>query len=227
MTRAALSHVTDWIFDLDNTLYPREYNLFAQIDVLITRYVGEATGLPPDEARVLQKQFYQKYGTSLRGLMEGYGVDPDAYLKAVHDIDYSCVLPHPALMAAIAALPGRKFVFTNADLGHANAVLSRLGGADLFDGMFDIKDAAFVPKPARPAYEAFIARFGIDPAHAAMFEDIEKNLVVPHEMGMATVHVVPGADYVPVDRDHWELTRADGNAHIHHVTDDLAAFLAG
>ena len=227
MTRAALSHVTDWIFDLDNTLYPREYNLFAQIDVLITRYVGKATGLPHDAARALQKQFYQKYGTSLRGLMEGYGVDPDAYLKAVHDIDYSCVLPHPELMAAIAALPGRKYIFTNADHGHADAVLTRLGGADLFDGKFDIKDALFVPKPARAAYETFIARFGIDPTRAAMFEDIEKNLVVPHEMGMVTVHVVPGEDYVPVDRDDWELAQADGDQHVHHVTSNLAAFLAG
>ena len=227
MPRAALSHITDWIFDLDNTLYPRGYNLFAQIDVLITRYVMDVTKLPHDEARVLQKQFYQQYGTSLRGLMKDYGVDPEHYLKTVHDIDYSGVLAHPELMAAIAALPGRKFIFTNADSGHAEAVLARLGGADLFDGMFDIRAAAFVPKPAREAYELFVAAYGIDPARAAMFEDIEKNLVVPHEMGMATVHVVPGKDYEPVERDHWEFSRADGTPHIHHITDDLAAFLAG
>jgi len=222
-----LSHVTDWIFDLDNTLYPRGYNLFAQIDVLITRYVGDVTGLPHDEARMLQKQFYQRYGTSLRGLMEGYGIDPEHYLKTVHAIDYSCVLAHPALVAAIAALPGRKFIFTNADSGHAEAVLNRIGGAGLFDGLFDIRAAQFVPKPARAAYELFIARFGVDPQRAVMFDDLEKNLVVPHELGMATVHVVPAEDYVATDRDHWEMARADGTPHVHHVTSDLARFLAG
>ena len=226
MSRAALSHVTDWIFDLDNTLYPREYNLFAQIDVLITRYVMDITGLPHDEARVLQKRFYMEHGTTLRGLMDGYGIDPEHYLKTVHAIDYSCVLANAALMEAIAALPGRKFIFTNADTGHAEAVLARLGGSALFDGVFDIRAARFVPKPARAAYEDFIAAFGIDPTRAAMFEDLEKNLMVPHEMGMATVHIVPDADYVPVDRDHWELARADGFPHVHHVTADLAAFLA-
>lgn len=227
MSRAALSHVTDWIFDLDNTLYPRDYNLFAQIDVLITQYVMTVTGLEHDAARVLQKQYYQQFGTSLRGLMQDHGIDPEHYLATVHAIDYSCVLAHPELVAAIAALPGRKFIFTNADTGHASAVLERLGGADLFDGMFDIRAAQFVPKPARGAYELFVSRFGIDPAHAAMFEDIEKNLVVPHEMGMATVHVVPPADYVPTDRDQWEMNRVDGMPHVHHVTSDLARFLVG
>jgi len=225
MSRASLSHVSDWIFDLDNTLYPRGYNLFAQIDVLITRYVMDVTGLPHDEARTLQKSYYQRYGTTLRGLMESHGIDPDHYLSTVHAIDYSCVLAHPALTAAIAALPGRKFIFTNADLGHADNVLVKLGGADLFDGKFDIRAAQFVPKPARSAYELFVAAFDVDPARAVMFDDIEKNLLVPHEMGMATVHVVPDGSYEPVDRDHWELARADGYPHIHHVTDNLAGFL--
>ncbi len=226
MTRATLTHITDWIFDLDNTLYPRDYDLFAQIDVLITRYVMDVTGLEHDAARQMQKSYYQQYGTTLRGLMASYGIDPDHYLRSVHAIDYSCVLAHPELVAAISALPGRKFVFTNADTGHAMAVLDRLGGAGLFDGLFDIRAAAFEPKPARAAYERFVDRFGIVPERAVMFDDLEKNLVVPHEMGMATVHIVPGRDYRSVDRDQWELARADGTPHVHHVTDDLAGFLA-
>ena len=215
-----------WIFDLDNTLYPCEYNLFAQIDVLITRYIMEVTGLPHDEARLLQKSYYRQYGTTLRGLMTGYGIDPDHYLKTVHDIDYSCVVQNTALTETIRSLPGRKFVFTNADIGHAEAVLTRIGGVGLFDGLFDIRAADFTPKPARDAYERFLAAYGVDPARAAMFDDIEKNLLVPHEMGMATVHVIPGAGYRPVDRDHWESSRANDAAHIHHVTDDLVEFLA-
>ena len=227
MTRARLSHVTDWIFDLDNTLYPRSYNLFAQIDVLITRYVMAVTGLEHDAARLLQKSYYLEHGTTLRGLMAAYGIDPEHYLAAVHAIDYSCVIAHPALVAAIATLPGRKFIFTNADTGHAEAVLGRIGCAHLFAGTFDIRSALFTPKPARAAYERFVARFDIDPARAVMFDDLERNLVVPHEMGMATVHVVPDADYIPVERDHWELSPADGMSHVDHVTDDLVGFLAG
>jgi putative hydrolase of the HAD superfamily len=225
MSRTGLAHVTDWIFDLDNTLYPHGYSLFAQIDVLITRYVMDVTGLPHDEARLLQKRYYQEQGTTLNGLMTHYGIDPQHYLKAVHAIDYSCVEAHPALVAVIKALPGRKFIFTNANTSHAEEVLTRIGGTHLFDGMFDICAAQFVPKPARGAYERFVAVFGIDPDRAVMFDDLEKNLFVPHEMGMATVHVVPDGNYVPVDRDHWEFSRADVGLHVHHVTDDLVGFL--
>ncbi len=225
MSRTALDHVTDWIFDLDNTLYPRHYDLFAQIDVLITRYVMDVTGLPHDEARVLQKDFYHRYGTSLRGLMSDYDVDPEHYLASVHAIDYSGVLAHPELVAAIAALPGRKYIFTNADSGHAEAVLTRIGGAELFDGMFDIRNAEFEPKPARGAYERFVARYDIDPARAVMFDDLEKNLLVPHEMGMATVQIVPPADHVKNERDAWDPEHTADLAHVHHLTSDLAGFL--
>ena len=226
MSRIALDHVTDWIFDLDNTLYPRHCNLFAQIDVLITRYVMDVTGLPHDEARVLQKDFYNRYGTSLRGLMTDYDIDPEHYLATVHAIDYSSVLAHPELVAAIAALPGRKFIFTNADTGHAEAVLARIGGGDLFDGMFDIRGAEFEPKPARAAYERFVAQFDIDPARAVMFDDLEKNLLVPHEMGWATVQVVMPEDHARNDRDAWDPAPSETVPHVHHITDDLARFLS-
>ncbi len=227
MPPAPLDHVTDWIFDLDNTLYPRQYDLFAQIDRLITRYVMDVTGRAHDEARQMQKQFYREYGTTLRGLMADYGTDPEHYLKTVHAIDYSCVVENRPLVEAIAALPGRKFIFTNADTGHAEAVLTRIGGADLFEAIFDIRAARFEPKPARSAYDLFVKSFDIDPAHAAMFDDIEKNLAVPFEMGMATVQVVPDESYAPVDRDHWETTQADDALHVNFVTDDLTGFLSG
>lgn len=225
MSRTALAHVTDWIFDLDNTLYPRHCDLFAQIDVLITRYVMEVTGLAHDEARALQKQFYNRYGTSLRGLMSDYRIDPEHYLATVHAIDYSGVLAHPELVAAIAALPGRKFIFTNADSGHAEAVLARIGCADLFDGLFDIRNALFEPKPARGAYERFLLRYDIDPTRAVMFDDLEKNLLVPHELGMATVQIVPSDDHVRNDRDAWDPPPATATAHVHYITADLAGFL--
>lgn len=221
-----LSHVTDWVFDLDNTLYPRTCNLFAQIDVLITEYVMEITGLEHDPARKMQKDFYRDHGTTMNGLMHSHGIDPEHYLSKVHAIDYSPVEPDPELMEIIRALPGRKFIFTNADIGHADAVLQRLGGVDLFDDMFDICATGFIPKPERGAYEKCFSNFGLDPAKAAMFDDLEKNLKVPHDMGVVTVQVVADDDFVHDQVDNWELSRDEENHdHVHHVTDDLVAFL--
>jgi putative hydrolase of the HAD superfamily len=221
----SLSHVTDWVFDLDNTLYPRECNLFTQIDERITRYVMALTALDFAAARALQKTYYRDYGTTLNGLMRRHAIDPDHFLRTVHAIDYSPVLAHPQLVAAIAALPGRRFVFTNGDVGHARAVLARLGAADLFDAIFDIRAMAFVPKPMPEAYEAFFRAHDIDVGAAAMFDDLEKNLKIPHEMGMVTVQVVAGKGFATDMVEPWELVRA-GVPHVHHVTDNLVRFLA-
>lgn len=223
-TRRSLSHVTDWVFDLDNTLYPRECNLFAQIDSRITNYVMDLTRLEFDAARALQKTYYRDFGTTLNGLMQQHEVDPDHFLTSVHAIDYSPVDPHPDLVSAIAALPGRKFILTNGDVGHARAVLKRLGGNELFEHVHDIRAMTYVPKPHKAAYDGFLALHGIDPLRAAMFDDLEKNLLVPHEVGMATVQVVAGQDFAHEQAEAWELERAAG-PHVHHITDNLAAFL--
>jgi putative hydrolase of the HAD superfamily len=221
---SAFAHVTDWVFDLDNTLYPRECNLFAQVDLRISNYMVAATGLPYAEARALQKTYYRDHGTSLHGLMLHYKVDPDHFLNTVHDIDYSGVPAHPELATALAALPGRKFILTNGDVGHATHVLEKVGGLGLFEGIFDIKAMGYRPKPLPEAYEAFFAQHGIDARKAAMFDDLEKNLLVPHERGMVTVHVVAGDDFAHEQVENWELGRG-GGAHIQHITDDLAGFL--
>lgn len=223
-TRASLDHITDWVFDLDNTLYPRECNLFAQVDIRITHYVMDVTRLDFAAARTLQKEYYRDFGTTLNGLMQRHAIDPDHFLDTVHAIDYSPVDPHPELVTAIRELPGRKFILTNGDTGHAGAVLRRLGGDDLFEDVYDIRAMTYVPKPHRQAYDGFFARHGIDPKRAIMFDDLEKNLVVPHESGMATVQVVAGQDFAHDQVETWELGRASG-PHVHHVTGDLAGFL--
>lgn len=220
----SLSHITDWVFDLDNTLYPRTCNLFAQIDLRITNYVMDLTKLEFQAARDLQKSYYRDFGTTLNGLMHQHEVDADHFLNTVHAIDYSPVDAHPDLVEAIRALPGRKFILTNGDTGHARAVLARLGGADLFEHVHDIRAMTFVPKPHREAYDGFFALYGIDPTRAVMFDDLEKNLVVPHDVGMSTVQVVASADFVHEQVEAWELGRTAG-PHVHHITDDLARFL--
>ncbi|RDE10042.1 pyrimidine 5'-nucleotidase [Pelagibacterium lacus] len=221
----AFDRITDWIFDLDNTLYPRECNLFAQIDTLITQYVMEVARLDFAAARDLQKLYYRDHGTTLNGLMKSHKVDPEHYLQTVHAIDYGPVNAHPELVQSIALLPGRKFIFTNGSVSHAEAVLARLGAQDLFEGIFDIKAAKYQPKPLEVAYAGFLDAHGVDPGRAIMFDDLEKNLRVPHEIGMTTVQVVAGPDYAHEQCDVWELGRAEGETHVHYVTDNIADFL--
>lgn len=225
-TPRPLAHVSDWVFDLDNTLYPRQCNLFEQIGARITAYVMAVTGLEHDEARRLQNTYYRSFGTTLNGLMQTHEVDPDDFLKTVHAIDYSPVVANPDLIAAIGALPGRKFILTNGDGAHASAVLGRLGGGSLFEAIYDIRAMGFGPKPLKSAYEGFFAAHGIDPCGAAMFDDLDKNLVVPHEAGMATVQVVADAGFNRAQSEPWELDQGMG-VHVHYVTDDLTKFLQG
>ena len=220
---AAFAHVTDWVFDLDNTLYPHHSNLFAQIDVKMTAYVAELLKLEPADARKLQKELYLEYGTTLNGLMERHGIDPDEFLQKVHDIDYSWVKPDPALGAAIEALPGRKFIFTNGDRGHAERAARQLGVLDHFDDIFDIVAAGLTPKPARKTYESFVELHKVTGPNAVMFEDLGRNLVVPKALGMTTVLVVPN-NFEPTFSEIWERDSAYDDA-VDYVTDDLRGFL--
>ncbi|HEY0292554.1 MAG TPA: pyrimidine 5'-nucleotidase [Hansschlegelia sp.] len=219
-------HVDTWIFDLDNTLYPASSRLFDQIDARITAYIANRQGIDGLSARALQKYYYRRYGTTLKGLMSEDGLDPDDFLAFVHDIDHSVLAPAPALAEGIARLPGRRFVLTNGSRRHAESTIARLGVAHLFDDVFDIAASGFVPKPEAAAYDLFLKLHGVAPARAAMFEDLGKNLVVPHALGMRTVLVVP-AEGEPDALDRLTaLDDASPAAHVDHMTDDLAGFLA-
>lgn len=219
----AFAHVREWVFDLDNTLYPHHSNLFAQIDIRITQFVSELLTLPHDEARNIQKQLYKDYGTTLRGLMELHRIDPDDFLEKVHDIDYSGLQPDPGLGEAIKALPGRRFIFTNGDRRHAERTAKQLGILDHFDEIFDIVAAELEPKPAKATYERFFKHHGIEPKKAAMFEDLGRNLEAPKAMGMKTVLIVP-RNFEPTFSEIWERDPAHDDA-VDFVTDDLTAFL--
>ena len=223
--RERFARVDEWIFDLDNTLYPAHTDLFSQVDDKIRAYVSLLLGSTADEAHRIQKDYYRRYGTTLRGLMIEHGITPDGFLEYVHDIDHSRVEPDPALGAAIERLPGRKFIMTNGTRKHAEKVAARLGITHHFTDIFDIVAADLLPKPHRETYDKFLLGAGIVPARAAMFEDLSRNLAVPHALAMATVLVVPeGAREVL--RESWELEGRD-ESHVDWVTDDLAGFLAG
>jgi len=222
-TKADFAHVTDWVFDLDNTLYPHSVNLFSQIDSNMTAYVAALLMMEPAEARVLQKQYYRDHGTTLQGLMIHHGIDPNDFLEKAHAIDYSVVPADPALGDAIRALPGRKFIFTNGSIKHAEMTARALGILDHFDDIFDIVAADYVPKPAGDTYHKFMSLHRVDTRNAVMFEDLPRNLIVPKALGMKTVLLVP-RNFEYEFAEAWERT-SDGDAQVDYVTEDLTGFL--
>ena len=207
------SSVRDWVFDLDNTLYPPSARLFDQIEIRMTDFVMRALNVGRDEADHLRHHYWQLYGTTLAGLMHEHGVDPGPYLSDVHDISLAHLRPDPALRTEIEALPGRKIVYTNGCAPYAERVLAARGLSGIFDGIYGVEHAEFHPKPHAQAFDTVFARAGVTPGQAAMFEDDPRNLAHPHALGMRCVHVAPEPLAEPL-------------AHIHHHTDDLAAFLA-
>jgi len=220
---ARFTHITDWVFDLDNTLYPHHSNLFGQIDVKMTAYVSELLGLPRDDARKLQKELYLEYGTTLAGLIARHGIDSDDFLEKVHDIDYSHLEPNPELGTAIRTLPGRKFIFTNGDRRHAERTARRLGILDDFDDIFDIIAAGLTPKPAQKSYDLFVALHKVAGPNAVMFEDLARNLKVPKALGMTTVLIVP-RNFRPTFSEIWE-SDVEQEDDVDFVTDDITTFL--
>jgi putative hydrolase of the HAD superfamily len=212
-----LDEIETWIFDLDNTLYPASCRLFDQIHARMQRFIAERLNLSLEAALVVQKTYFREYGTTMRGLMTVDRVDPDEFLAYVHDIDLACVPPDPVLVAALAALPGRKIVHTNGSVRHAQRLLDHLGITRSFSGIVDIAMAGFEPKPALPGYRELMRRHQVSPQTALMVEDMAKNLVPAAALGMTTAWVRGTVD--------WAVAGAEGG-HIHHIVDDLGGFLA-
>jgi putative hydrolase of the HAD superfamily len=209
--KSHFAHVTTWVFDLDNTLYPPKHRLFDQIEVRMTAWVMAALGIGKTQADRLRQHYWDTYGTTLSGLMIEHNIDPGPYMNDVHDIDFTVLPPDPALAAHLRALPGRKIVYTNGSAPYAAKVLDARGLTGIFDAVYGIEHAQFRPKPERAAFETVFAIDGLDPKTAAMFEDDPRNLQVPHQMGMVCVHIAPK----PLQA-----------LHLHHHHADLTAFLA-
>ncbi|WP_068312058.1 pyrimidine 5'-nucleotidase [Polycladidibacter hongkongensis] len=215
--------VNTWVFDLDNTLYPADSQVFGQIAEKIAQYVQEITGKDSAEAHKIQHGYYLEYGTTLNGLMLKHDVDPEHYLEFVHDIDHSTLQHNGRLKQALEQLPGRRFILTNGTRKHAQNITERLGISGLFDGVFGISEAQYIPKPKEETYQMFLDSHNIDPAGAAMFEDLPKNLVVPKKLGMETVLVLPESSgggpqaFAQIAGEH--------AAHVDHFTSNLDGFL--
>lgn len=208
--QSVLAHVNEWVFDLDNTLYPPAVRLFDQIEHKMRGYMVEKLGIDQAEANHLRKHYWEVHGTTLSGLMREHGIEPDPFLTAVHDISFDALQPDHELASLIKNLPGRSIVYTNGTKPYAEQVLAARGLDGLFDAIYGIEHANYLPKPERGAFDRVFDHDGLTHKNAAMFEDEVRNLEVPHAMGLRTVHVAPEAT-----NDHY----------VHFHTDDLTAFL--
>lgn len=218
---ARLAHVRNWIFDLDNTLYPARSNLFARIDARMTRFVADLLGIDEREAHRIQKDYFIGHGTTLAGLMAHHQVDPHAFLAYVHDIEMDVLEQDAPLAAAIARLPGRKLVFTNGDKPYALKVLDRLGLGESFEAIHDLHAMDLVPKPAASAYRGLCDAFALDPAECLFAEDMARNLKPAKAIGMTTLWVDNGSEQEPdADRSFIDFTTADLSTWLHHILED-------
>ena len=213
VSRPDLTRIDAWLFDLDHTLYPADCPLMDMVDERMNAYIERVTGLTSVPARALRNQYYLQHGTTLNGLIIEHGIDPNHFLADVQDISVDCVAPDPAMHAALSRLPGRRLVFTNAGQRYAERVLEKLAIADLFEDIFHIEAANFVPKPKPETFAAIVARHQLTPADTCFFDDLTQNLRPAAELGMTTVLVGQQA-----------LENREG--FVHHRATDLPAFLA-
>jgi len=187
-------HIHDWIFDLDNCLYPASSELFSLIDERMGAYIQRLLGCSPDEAKVVQKSHFHEHGTTLAGLMKHHEIDPHDFLDDVHDISLDRISRNQRLGDALARLPGRKFVFTNGDAPYARRVLDAIGIGEHFDDLHDVHASGYRPKPDPFGYALLCERFAIDPAHALLADDMAQNLAPAKALGMTTVWVDNGSE---------------------------------
>ena len=220
-----LSNIKNWIFDLDNTLYSPEEEIFSQIDERMTKFITDKFKINNEEAFNIQKKYFLEYGTTLSGLMKKNNIDSDEFLEFVHDIDLEILKPDKKLNKIISNLPGKKFIFTNGSKKHAQNVLKKLEMNVIFDDIYDIKDSNFIPKPNMEAYTTFINIMGIDVNKSIMFEDIARNLQPAKELGIISVLIQRD---LPLRNDKFDIKEFEllwkNNDYADYVTDDLVMF---
>lgn len=211
-----IENIDNWIFDLDNTLYPEDTNLFARVSKRMTLFIQKEFNLKEELARDLQRKMFKQYGTTMRGLMTEYDMDPEIFLHFVHDIDVSDMQVDMELKDLLGKLPGRRFIYTNGSVAHAKNITNQLGIKNLFEDVFDIVASNFLPKPASQPYDDMVIKFSVDPTRSVMIEDMAKNLRPAADLGMTTVWLRHNKD--------WSSEDSEGD-HIHYAIDDLKLWL--
>lgn len=224
----SLSSIKNWIFDLDNTLYPPEENIFSQIDKKMTSFISSNLNISFDEAYEIQKENFINHGTTLAGFMNDKNnkINPDKFLEYVHDIDLSTLRKDNKLREVLLLIPGKKYIFTNGTKHHAENVLKKLNLENIFQSIFGIKEANYLPKPNIKTYDLFLKNNKIDPKTCIMFEDMSRNLIPAKELGMTTVLLkreLPNKHnslHKDKYKDLW-----DDNYDADYIIDDIAKFI--
>ena len=205
--------VNTWIFDLDNTLYSADSGIFQQVHKLMGEFISKNLSMEISEAKKLQSKYYKQHGTTLRGLMDNHGIDPDHFLEEVHRLDYSIVGSNKILNEELHKLEGRKIIYTNANKKHVIDVLDRINLTNFFDEIFDIKMANYIPKPELKPYEQIIDLFNIEPKSSAMFDDIAKNLVPAKKVNFTSVWIDAGyenfSDDIKASKEYLDYSTRD------------------
>ncbi len=205
--------INTWIFDLDNTLYSADSGIFQQVHKLMGKFIAENLNMDLPDAKKLQTKYYKQHGTTLRGLMDNHGVDPDFFLNEVHKLNYSIVGPNEGLNTELKKLEGRKLIYTNANKQHVIDVLDRINLTNFFDEIFDIKLANYIPKPEIEPYKQIINLYDIDPSTSAMFDDIAKNLVPAKKVGFTSVWIDAGyenfSDDIEASKEYLDFQTRD------------------
>ena len=211
-----LANIKFWLFDLDNTLYNGATKVFDQVDKKMSKFISKKLNVSIDVARKIQKNYFQEYNTTLNGMIKNHKIDADEFLEFVHDVDLSFLDKNKDLEDEIKKLDGKKIIFTNGSRAHALNVTKRIGIDELFDGIFDIRDCEFIPKPSKEPYKKLVECYKIEPQYCIFFEDIARNLRPAHELGMKTVWIK--------NNEPWAAKYSDSDF-INYKTDDLAKFL--
>jgi putative hydrolase of the HAD superfamily len=211
-----LTKIKYWLFDLDNTLYSGDTKVFDQVDKKMSAFISEKLKINIEEAKRIQKNYFHEYNTTLNGMIKNHKIDANEFLEFVHDVDLSFLKPDKPLENEISKLTGKKIIFTNGSRAHAKNVTKRIGIDKLFDGVFDIVESDFIPKPSIEPYKKIIENYKIEPQYCIFFEDIARNLKPAHELGMKTVWIK--------NDEPWAAEFSDADF-INYKTSNLAIFL--
>ena len=213
-----LINIKYWIFDLDNTLYSGDTKVFDQVDKKMSKFISDKLGVSIEEAKKIQKNYFYEYNTTLNGMIKNHKIDADEFLEFVHDVNLDFLKADKPLEKEISNLNGKKFIFTNGSKAHVENVTKRIGIEKLFDGVFDIVESEFIPKPSVEPYKKIIEKYKIEPQYSIFIEDIARNLKPAYDLGMKTVWIK--------NDEPWAAKFSDSDF-INYKTDNLANFLKG
>ena len=211
-----LKKIKYWLFDLDNTLYSGDTKVFDQVDKKMSSFISKKLNIDLEEAKKIQKNYFHEYNTTLNGMIKNHNIDAEEFLEFVHDVNLDFLKKDLDLQNELTNLVGKKYIFTNGSKAHASNVTKRIGIKNLFDGVFDIVESDFIPKPSIEPYKKIIQKYGIDPKYCVFIEDIARNLKPAHELGMKTVWI---------KNDEPWAAKFSNETFINYKTDNLANFL--